>query len=435
MEFPPLLAVTRKSPQLPAVDNHAAVLRSRLDESGLLERVVEGRRVALAVGSRGITGLVAMVRALAEAVRERGAVPFILPAMGSHGGATAGGQELILDALGVNERSCGAPVVSSMETVDYGPGSSEGAHVVVSRDAVEADAVILLNRIKSHTAFQGNVESGLMKMVVVGLGKEDGARAYHLYSLRSEFPRYMIELANGIMRHVNVLGGAGVVEDARGRTVRLEVIPAGEFESREAELLQFYKKNAPRLPFEAADVLIVERMGKDISGAGLDTNVIGRSRHPVRPEPDSPRIRRIWVRTLTPDSHGNAKGVGLADFISPQLAAEVDIDATIKNSVAALVPEHAFMPPAMEVERCILVECIRSAGVVSPGDAKIAWIRDTLDTGRILVSPQLAGELSADAGVVGGGEGTGFIFDCNGALADLDKHWERAAGRDQTGEE
>ena len=427
MEFPQLIAIRQVFPELPAIDDHAAVLRAKLAESGLLERIGRGQRVALAVGSRGMNGLAAMVRALADAVKGRGAEPFILPAMGSHGGATAQGQTAILDALGLNGQSCGAPVVSSMETVDFGPGATEGAHVVVSRDAVEADAVIVLNRIRSHTAFQGSVESGLLKMVVVGLGKEDGARAYHLYSLRSKFPRYMIELAGGIMERVNVLGGVGVVEDALGRTVRLEAVPAAEFERREAELLSFYKQNAPKLPFSAADVLIVERMGKDISGAGLDTNVIGRSRHPVRPEPDSPRIRRIWVRTLTPGSHGNAKGVGLADFISPQLASAVDLDATVKNSVAALVPEHAFLPPSLESERQILAECLRSSGVVDPCEAGIAWIRDTLDLSRLLVSPALKSALSKMAELSGSSAGIGLMFDDDGALDSFDRHWEQAA--------
>ncbi len=426
MDFPPLLAVRQSFKRHPAVENHAAGLRAKLAESGMLENVSHGQRVALAVGSRGITGLVAMVRALVEAVKERGADPFILPAMGSHGGATAVGQAGILDALGVNESSCGAPVVSSMETIDYGPGSTEGAHVVVSRDAVGADAVIILNRVKSHTAFQGSVESGLLKMVVVGLGKENGARAYHLYSLRSKFPRYMIELAGGIMAHANVLGGVGVVEDAEGRTVRMEAIRSGDFESREAELLRFYKDNAVKLPFSSADVLIVERMGKEISGAGLDTNVIGRSRHPVRPEPSSPRIRRIWVRTLTEDSHGNAKGVGLADFISPQLAAAVDLDATIKNSVAALVPEHAFLPPALSPERMILVECLRSSGVVDPSQARIDWITDTLDVSRLLVSPSLAGELADNAEIAGREKGTLILFGDDGYLKDFEAHWVSA---------
>jgi hypothetical protein len=218
----------------------------------------------------------------------------------------------------------------------------------------------------------------------------------------------------------------GVVEDAAGRTVRMEAIRAEDFESREAELLKFYKQIATRLPFNSADVLIVERMGKDISGAGLDTNVIGRSRHPVRPEPASPRIRRIWVRTLTDDSHGNAKGVGLADFISPQLAAAVDLDATIKNSVAALVPEHAFLPPAMTPERRILTECLRSSGVVDSSQARIAWVIDTLDVGRLLVSPLLAEELSDNAAVIGSEAGVGFLFGGDGGLMGFEDHWESA---------
>jgi len=426
MDFPELQPFVQHFARTEPIDDPVSYLRERISLSGLFEKIQPGQRVALAVGSRGITNLAAMVRTLVEAVAERGSQAFIIPSMGSHGGATAQGQKEVLHALGVSENSCGVPVVSSMEVVDLGQGTQQGAHLLVSADALNADWVIPLARIKAHTAFQGSVESGLLKMLVVGLGKEQGARSFHLYSLCSPFPGYMIELAKGLMAHLKIAAGVAVLEDANARTIRLEVVGPEDFERTDCELLALYKKISPGLPFQEADVLIVERMGKEISGAGLDTNVIGRSRHPVRPEPESPRIRRIWVRSLTADSHGNAKGVGLADFVSAGLIQAMDRKATITNSLTALVPEHAFIPPALEPERRILPEALRSSGVVVPREAKLAWIKDTLNLECLLISPALGATLAEPAKPHPQGKSIPFLFDDTGNLLSFEQHWLKA---------
>ena len=433
MDFPELQPFVQHFARTELIEDPVSHLRERISLSGLFEKIQPEQRVALAVGSRGVTNLVAMVRTLVEAVAERGAQAFIVPSMGSHGGATAQGQKEILHALGVSEKSCGAPIVSSMEVVDLGQGTEQGARLLVSADALNADWVIPLTRIKAHTAFQGSVESGLLKMLVVGLGKEQGARSFHLYSLRSPFPNYMIELAKGLMGHLKIAAGVAVLEDANARTIRLELAGPDDFERTDSELLALYKRLSPGLPFQQADVLIVERMGKEISGAGLDTNVIGRSRHPVRPEPESPRIRRIWVRSLTPDSHGNAKGVGLADFVSKALIQAMDQEATITNSLTALVPEHAFVPPALEPERKILTEALRSSGVVVPLEAKLAWIKDTSSLGRLLISPALGAALAGSAEPHPEGRAIPFLFDDTGNLASFEQHWLKATGEPDTG--
>jgi len=433
MDFPQLQPFVQHFTQSESIGDPVLHLRERISLSGLFEKIRPEQRVALAVGSRGITNLVAMVRTLVEAVAERDAHSFIIPSMGSHGGATAQGQKEILHALGVSEKSCGAPIVSSMEVVDLGQGTQEGARLLVSADALNADWVIPLARIKAHTAFQGSVESGLLKMLVVGLGKEQGARSFHLYSLRSPFPGYMIELANGLMAHLKIAAGVAVLEDVNARTIRLELVGLDDFERTDSELLALCKKLSPRLPFQEADVLVVERMGKDISGAGLDTTVIGRSRHPVRPEPESPRIRRIWVRSLTPDSHGNAKGIGLADFVSAPLIEEMDPGVTITNALTALVPEHAFVPPALEPERKILTEAFRSSGDVVPKEAKLVWIKDTSSLGRLLVSPALGVTLTAPAKPHPEGRAIPFLFDDAGNLVSFEQHWLKATGGPDTG--
>ena len=433
MDFPQLKPVVQHFARAESIDDPVSHLRERISLSGLFGKIQPGQRVALAVGSRWITGLAAMIRTLVEAVAARGANAVIVPAMGSHGGATARGQEEILRALEVSESSCGAPVVSSMEVTDLGQGTKEGARLLVSTDALNADWVIPLARVKAHTAFQGPVESGLLKMLVVGLGKEAGARSFHLYSLRSPFPGYMIEIAGGLMARLRIAAGVAVLEDADARTIRLEVVGCEDFERTDSELLALYKELSPGLPFRQADVLIVERMGKSISGAGLDTNVIGRSRHPVRPEPESPVIRRIWVRSLTPDSHGNAKGIGLADFVSARLVREMDPEATITNSLTALVPEHAFVPPALEPEREILIEALRCSGVVEPLEAKLAWIRDTSSLARLLVSPALGAALAEPAKPFSGTSAVPFLFDDKGNLASFEQHWLKATGEPDTG--
>jgi len=428
METPLLQAVVQQFHSHEPITDPSTHLRNKLSKSGLLNLIEPGQEVALAVGSRRINSLLPLVRTLVEALRERGAKSFILPAMGSHGGATAQGQRVILEKLGISEKSCGAPVVSTMEVKDFGPVTQEGAHLIVAADALRADWVIPLNKIKAHTAFQGKVESGLLKMLVVGLGKEEGARSFHQYALRSPFPRYMLELARGVMTKIKIPAGVAVLEDAGGRLFRLEVGPPEEFERIDQELLACYKELAPRLPFDQADLLIVDWMGKDISGAGMDTNVIGRSRHPVRPEPERPRIRRIWVRGLTEASQGNAKGVGLADFVSASLVARMDHQATIVNSLSALVPEHAFLPPVLEPERRILFEALRTTGVIDPKRTKVAWIKHTATLERLLVSSRLASSLEDSAQVELIGKRIAFRFDEKGDLGSFEEHWRAASG-------
>ncbi|HUU27930.1 MAG TPA: DUF362 domain-containing protein [archaeon] len=422
--------VFQRFPSAPEpIDDPVSRLRTALAESGLLGPIKPGESVALAIGSRGINSLVPLVGTMVEAIRERGARPFILPAMGSHGGGTAEGQEALLCSLGISEKACGAPVVSSMEVVDLGRGTKEGARLITSRLALDADWVFPLVRIKTHTAFKGEIESGFLKMLAVGLGKEEGARNFHLYALRSQFPEFMVQLAKGIMAHLRIPAGVAVLEDAKGRPVCLEVVGPERFERTDRELLERYQGLAPGLPFDQADLLIVERMGKDISGTGMDPNVIGRTRRPIRPDPSWPKITRIWARSLTAASKGNATGIGLADFVSARLVREIDLGSTIKNSLSALCPENAFVPPVLEPERTLLFEAVRAAGVVEPGEARIAWIQDTGHLEKLLVSPLLAGSLKDLACPLEEGKSIDFQFDKAGNLTSFGKHWHLATGK------
>ena len=426
--FPHLQAVLQELPGgPPCLSNPELILKEKLAVSGLLAKIRPGQRVALAVGSRGINRLVPLVKTLIDAVGERKGCPFILPAMGSHGGGTAAGQEALLESMGISEKLLGVPVVSAMEVRDLGLGTADGARLITSVAALEADWVVLLARIKAHTIFQGEIESGLLKMLVVGLGKEEGARQFHLYGLRSSFPAFLLELARDLAANLRILAGVALLENAGGLTVALEAVPPEDFEKTDQELLSRYKDFAPRLPFLKADLLIVERMGKDISGTGMDTTVIGRSRHPVRPEPPRPKIARIWARSLTKASQGNANGIGLADFVSSRLVRTADMEKTIVNSLASLAPERAFLPPSLEPERRILVEALRTAGVIDQSETKIAWIMDTGSLDCFLATDSLARSLDANARRHPAGKNIPFLFDDNGDLLSFEEHWRESA--------
>ena len=319
---PLLQLVDQLSPESAPVDVQAAVAAG-FEQAGVHALVTRGDRIAITAGSRGIRDLPAVLRAAVAAVREAGGDPFIAPCMGSHGGATAEGQRATLESLGVTAESVGAPVVSSMDVVAVGE-SSFGVPVWAARDLAEADGVVVVNRVKPHTDFHGEVESGLVKMLVIGAGKHAGALSAHNLTVRHGFPAVLRDHGELLLEGLPVLCGIALVEDQRERTALLEVLRPDEFFTREHELLARAYELLPRLPFDQLDVLVVDRLGKDVSGTGMDTNVIGRcsfwggGEKPVRP-----RITRIFVRGLTAATHGNACGIGMADFTTARCAAEV----------------------------------------------------------------------------------------------------------------
>jgi hypothetical protein len=295
-------------------------------------RLRPGASVAVGVGSRGISNLQPIVRTVIERLRARGCQPFIVPAMGSHGDATAEGQTEILHGYGITEESCGAPIRATMD-VQLVSTLEDGYPVYFDRMALAADAVVVVNRIKRHTCFQGRIESGLAKMCAIGLGKHTGALAIHEFGftgVRDTMPR----VARRLMTCTNIVGGIGILENAYGGTAEVHGLTADEISGdREAELLQRSRALSPRLAFDDVDVLVVDRMGKDISGSGLDTHVIGRVRMPSTPDADwpGPTVRIIVALDLTDQTHGNATGLGLADIVTRRLIERVDFHATMTN--------------------------------------------------------------------------------------------------------
>jgi hypothetical protein len=374
----------------PRVGDVAAAVRAELDRIGLGQRIRRGASVAIAAGSRGITDGALVVRTVAEAVRAVGAEPFIVPAMGSHGGATAEGQRAVLEGYGITEAYTGAPIRSSMDVVEIGR-TEDGVPLHFDRHAHEADHVVLVNRVKPHTTFSGPIESGLMKMLMIGLGKHAGAAIFHRASVQHSFDRLVTTAGRALLARCRIACGLAIVENAWDETARIEALPPEAMEAGERALLVLAKRWMPRLPVERADLLIVDEMGKNISGLGMDTNITGR-------KPGlgcQVQVSRLFVRDLTPKTHGNAHGIGLAEFTTTRLVRAMDYRATVINSLAAVHPEAALIPVHFDTDREAIDAALGTIGLEAPERTRIVRIRNTLRLGDVLVSepcrPELAG--------------------------------------------
>ena len=351
-------------------------------------RIKRGARVGITVGSRGIHDIARIARALVDLLKDAGAAPFIFPAMGSHGGATAEGQAAVLRHYGVTEESMGCPVISSLEIVSLGR-SAEGIPVYLGKHAAEADHVVVLNRVKPHTEFKGRIESGLAKMLLIGMGKCEGARIYHRAFADLGFDRIVESVIPIVLEKARVLFGLAIVENAYDETAQLRGLLPAEMLDQERLLLLKAKELAPALPFDDIDVLIVDEMGKNISGAGLDTNVIGRFYNLVAHEPQRPRIKRIYVRDITSESMGNATGIGLADFVHRRIVEKVDHGATRANCLTASNPEKARIPIACESDHEALKYCFETIGLTPPERARVIRIQNTLRLDVLQISSAL----------------------------------------------
>ena len=345
--IPPLYHVRQVLPSAPPIDVEA-VLESEWDRLSLSEQVA-GKRIALGFGSRGVAKIDLIARKLAALVRSAGGDPFIVPAMGSHGGAIAEGQIEVLAGLGITEASVGCPIRATMDVVDLG-NTEEGLSAYIDRNVAEADGFMVVNRIKVHTDFHGAHESGLLKMIAIGLGKERGASTFHRYGvhgLRDNMPI----VAKHLIRQTNFIAGFGTVEDGYHHPVRLEGLTKATIISGEQRLLDYSRGLMPSLPIDAIDVLIIDEMGKDISGAGMDSNIIGRWLIAGEPEPETPNIKRIAVLDLTAASHGNATAYGFADFMSRRLFDKIDFQITVKNLFTSGFWQRARMPLFFDTDR------------------------------------------------------------------------------------
>ncbi len=366
----------------------------------LLPSLKRGGRVGVAVGSRGIADLAVIVRETVRWIRESGAFPFIIPAMGSHGGATAEGQARLLESYGISEGKMGCPVISSMEVEQIGT-TSRGVPVYWSRTALSADQVLLINKVKPHMIFSGPVESGLIKMLVMGLGKHLGALAVHQATVdHGTGSSLLLEAAAVIKKRASLLGGVAVLENGHDQTAQITVVGAADLETVEPLLLERAREMTPRIPLGHLDLLIVDEMGKDISGAGMDPNVLGRKGGEYC---GGPRIARVFVRDLTAASAGNAIGLGRADFTTTRLVRKINLQATYTNALTAMRPSAAFIPVHFDTDREVLEAVLSTLGGKRPELVEAAWIRNTLSLSEFWVTDRvIEANQGAPLEIVGG---------------------------------
>lgn len=374
----------------PRVEDVAAATRTALGECGLLEGIVPGVSVAVGVGSRGITNLPVIVRELIRRLRAVGAQPFVFPAMGSHGGATTEGQRALLSELGVTSESIDAEIRATMEVIEIGQ-IPNGPALFQNAISAAADHTLLVNRVKPHTDFRSHIESGLAKMAVIGLGNQRGATIMHAYGSNG-FQRFLAPAARIYEASTNLIGGLAILENAYDETADIMGLSVSEIgRTKEAQLQQRAKALMGRLPFPEIDVLVVCRMGKNISGTGMDTNIIGRLMIPRQPEDfGGPDIAVIAVLDLTEETHGNALGIGLANVTTARLVKKIDWVATYTNAITTGIScmQRASLPITMSDDRCALQVAVHGCG--QPYEmARIVLIRDTLTLGRLWVSPIL----------------------------------------------
>jgi len=370
----------------PRVEDVAAAVASALERMDLGRRIRPGQTVALTAGSRGIANIPLILRETVAFLKTIGARPFLVPAMGSHGGGTADGQRRILESYGVTEQSVGAPIRASMDVVSLG-ATDEGYPVLLDRFASEADHIGVVARVKPHTGFHGPVESGLLKMMMIGLGKHAGALAYHRILLEQPFDAVVRSVGQTLRARAPVAFGLAVVENAYDETAIVEAVAPEDFETREEHLLREARRLLARLPWLAADLLIVDEIGKNISGSGMDTNIVGRKRaFRQKPPEDQPAMRLIFVRGLTEHTHGNATGIGLADFTTTRLIRAMNYRATVVNCLTAGYPDNAFLPVHFETDREVIDAALAINGTRRPEEARVLRVRNTLDLEEVEAS-------------------------------------------------
>ena len=384
-ELPRMVRV-RQIWQRPRVENVPAEVKAQLERLELGSKVRPGQTVAITAGSRGIAQIAVILRAVVAHLRKLGAEPFLVPAMGSHGGGTAAGQQRVLESYGITEAFCGCPIRSSMETVVVDQ-AEQGFPIHFDRLAHEADHVLVCGRIKPHTNLFGRFQSGLLKMLLIGLGKQNGAQIYHRAMFDFGFDTFAPTVARRVVRTCRVVAGLAVLENAYDEVAQLVALRPDEFEAREPELLRQAAQWMPRLPFDNVDVLLIDEIGKNISGAGMDTNIVGRKFNDHAAAPDEvPKVRRIIVRGLSSATHGNAAGIGLAEFCKTGLIEQMDRQATWLNGLVAGHVSAAMQPIHYSTDRELLDAALSTLGLVEPPNARVMWIRNTLDLSELACS-------------------------------------------------
>jgi len=402
--------------EAPTIEDIPAGVRAAVAKLDLGSRIKKGDTIAITVGSRGIASIALIVKTLVEEFKALGLEPFLVPAMGSHGGGTAAGQRAIIESYGVTEEYTGAPIKSSMETVQVGQ-TEDGVPVFFDEHAYAADHVAVVGRVKPHTGFVGEIESGLFKMMLIGLGKHRGASLYHQAIVHYSFDRIIRSVGQTVIDKCGVLLGLAIVENQYDRTALIEAVPPEGFVEREKELLVLARKWMPRLPFDQVDLLIVDEIGKNISGSGMDSNVIGRKYYDhCAAEKEYPKVTRIYVRDLTEITHGNAAGIGTAEFVHQRVVDQMDRETTYINCMTGNSPSGAAIPLYYDTDRKCIEVALTTVGFVEPENARVVRIHNTLDLAEVLVSAAYLPEVEKRENLSLVKAAAEMEFDANGDL-------------------
>lgn len=404
----------RQTFQRPKIEDIPGTVKEELNKSSLDRKIQAGQKIGITVGSRGIQNILSILEVAVEYVKQAGAEPYLLAAMGSHGSGTAEGQKEILDSLGITEAALEATVLTCSDCLVIGetPG---GLPVFCVKSALEMDGILVINRVKTHTSFKGKVESGIAKKLVVGLGGPKGAQQFHSFG-SEELSHLLVEIGEVMLKKLPVLGALAIIENAYEETAMIQFLEQEGLIERESELLVYSKSLMPSLPADSIDLLIVEEMGKNYSGTCLDTNMIGRIRIEGVPEPQKPVVSRIAVLDLSEESHGNATGIGLADFVTNKLVEKVDREATYLNCLTSTFVIRAAIPMYFETEEKLLNAALMSLSSIPGEQLRLVIIPNTLYLSECFVSEALINELGQKDNIEIEAEPQEIAFDGSGNL-------------------
>lgn len=395
------------------IENFDEALSESLQREEIRQMVKPGMEIAIAAGSRGVDKFVETVAGTVKFLQDLGAKPFIVPSMGSHGGATAEGQKAVLAHLGVTEESVNAEIRSSMEVIEIGK-LPNGLPVYVDKIASQADGIVVINRVKPHTAFRGKVESGIMKMMAIGLGKQKGAEACHQLGFK-HMGKHIIEMSHIILEKMPILFGVATVENAFDKVAHVEVLLPDEIEERETELQKLAKKLLPKIHFDKIDVLVIDEIGKNISGDGMDPNITGR--YPTPYAHGGPEVTKMIVLDLTPETEGNANGVGTADFTTQRLIDKTNFPATYANGLTSTVVAPTKAATTLANDQLALKAAVKTCNILDFTKVKLVRIKNTLELSEIEVSEALLPEVEANEALTQASDLYEFTFDDEGNLA------------------
>lgn len=412
-QLPKMYRVKQNFPR-PQVKDIIDTTSEELSKLHLDKQIHAGQKIGVTVGSRGIQNLLPIFKTTLDYIKALGAEPYLLAAMGSHGGGKADGQKEVLDSLGITEEALGVKVLTCDDCRVIAHTAS-GLPVYIVDSALQMDGIIVINRVKTHTSFKGLVESGLVKIMVVGLGGPKGAKQFHGFG-QIELPRLLVEIGESILENLPVLGGLAIIENAYEETAAIKAVESNSMIQMESELLIYSKSLMPSLPVDNIDLLIIQEMGKNFSGTGIDTNIVGRMKIHGVPEPEKPSIKRLAVLDVSEESHGNATGLGLADFTTQKLVDKMDRQATYLNCLTSTFVVRAAIPMYFDTEIRLMEAALYSLSSIIPSDLRIVIIPNTLFLEECFVSESLLPELQMQKNITLENIPSDISFDSNGDM-------------------